>query len=290
MMFPVGRVNITDKGKYATGSLQNPAFAPDGTRLAFTRWHKAYNDGRASIGVYSFLDGTTSWINAAGEANVSQPGSCWGPHGIIFSSDGDDGPDVAHCWDGSRVKRLYVPENQHDQTWEPSWGPNFFVAERHCKDSPRASAAEGRETKGHIIRQWLENGRVEHLTAHERDCRQPNVSRDGRWMIFQENVRGDDWRLVIRDLNGSEETVLTDLGLEATDATFSSDGRKIVCSHDGQIVVYDRTTRKKLPVKVETKYSGAPSFSPDDKFIAYEGGPSGDDGDPPSAIYIVPAP
>jgi TolB protein len=291
MMFPVGRVNIIDKGKYATGSLQNPAFSPDGTRLSFTRWAKGYNDGKASIGFYSFADGNTTWIKAAGDCCVSQPGSCWGPHGIIFSSEGEaDGPDGVHSWDGSTVKRLFVPENKHDQTWEPSWGTNFFVAERHCKDSPRASADEGRETKGHIIRQWLTNGKVEHLTAHERDCRQPNVSRDGRWMIFQEGVGGEDWRLVIRDLNGNEETVLTDLGLEATDASFSSDGRKVICSLDERVVVYDRATRKKLQVKVETKYSGAASFSPDDRFIAYEGGPDGDDGGPPSAIYIVPAP
>ena len=52
---------------------------------------------------------------------------------------------------------------------------------------------------------------------------------------------------------------------------------------------YFRTLALKS-VQVETPYSGAPSFSPDGKHIFYEGGPSGDDGGPPTSIYLTNTP
>jgi TolB protein len=271
MTYTVGKIPIQ-----VPGSLQNPAFSPDGTKLSFTRWSKRYNAGNASIYSFDFATGKTTQIPIEGEANVSQPGSCWNRRGIIFSSDGyEPEGDRACYWDGQRVHVLHSQEDY--QTWEPSWGPEFYVAERHHKG----------HGPGQIVFAHL-NGlaEIKELTGPERDCRQPCVSPDGKHVVFQERVRKDEWRLVLQSLDGSaQERVLTN----GTDATFSPDGAEIVFSNEsGSLAILHLPSGAATPLKVMTPYSGAPSFSPDGKFIAYEGGPSGDDDGPPSAIFIAP--
>jgi Tol biopolymer transport system component len=268
----------------ADGSLQNPAPDPTGKRICFTRFRNRYNGGRSDIGIYDLEKQTTHFIALAGEANVSQPGSCWNERGLIFSSDGYGGPDRACCWDGKDVHVLYKPTNA--QTWEPSLGPDFYVAERH-------NASGG--GNGVIVGAHFANlDDIKEITEPDRDCRQPCVSPDGKLVLFQEHIDGspdDDesgsWHLLLHDLGSGNETTLP----SGTDATFSHDGKRVVFSaEDGRLRVLTIATRIVMPVRVETPYSGAPSFSRDDKKIYYEGGRKGDDGGPPSAIYVTDAP
>jgi Tol biopolymer transport system component len=59
---------------------------------------------------------------------------------------------------------------------------------------------------------------------------------------------------------------------------------------NGRLTVLDLVTGTRHKVNVATKYSGAPSFAPGDAWIAYEGGPSGEDGGTPTAIYLTKSP
>jgi TolB protein len=252
------------------GSLQNPAFSPDGKQISLTCWHRCYNGGQADVFTFNLATQQIAKIPVAGEANVSQPGSCWNSRGIIFSTD-KWGPDSAASWDGIVVRRLFAQGS--DQTWEPSWGPDFYVAERHRDGGG----------PGQIIAASLNHlDTIEELTDAGRDCRQPCVSPDGASIVFQEQM--DDWTLILLDLASKHERKL----VAGTDATFSRDGKRIVFSNnDGRLQVIDVRTGSVKNVYTETPYSGAPSFSPDDKQIAYEGGPSGDDGGPPTSIYLT---
>jgi TolB protein len=257
-----------------SGSLQNPAFSPDGSKLSFTRFRDAYNSGRSDIGFLDLSTGETHVIAMGGEANVSQPGSCWTDRGIIFSSDAF-GPDRACLWDGSKVSVLF--HDMEAQTWEPSQCAEFYVAERHN---------HGGGGKGQIIRSTFADLKtIEPITSPSEDCRQPCLSRDGTQMVYQR--KDADWTLILRDLaSGRERDVVS-----GTDATFSYDGKRLVFSDaDGRLAVIELATGIEKHVATVTPYSGAPSFAPGDQFVAYEGGPDSDDGGRPSAIYIARAP
>src|SRR3954452_19865937 len=71
------------------GSLQNPCFSPDGTRVAFTQWRRAYNEGLADVHVVSLAGGRVTRVSRRGAASVNMPGTCWSAalDRIAYSSD-----------------------------------------------------------------------------------------------------------------------------------------------------------------------------------------------------------
>jgi len=262
------------------GSLQNPAPSPDGVSISLTRWRGKYNSGRADVFTYNLATHAVTMLPVSGEANVSQPGSCWNERGIIFSTD-HWGPDCAAYWDGAALHRLF--DSGDDQTWEPSWGNDFYVAERHI-----GGEGPGQIIKASLVEQLMSD--IDELTHPQDDCRQPCVSPDSSMVIYQQRIDGDIWKLVLLDLNNRKRSVLPN----GTDATFSHDSKRVVFSNNaGKLLVYDLVKKTLSPVTVETRYSGAPSFSRDDKQIFYEGASgngAGDDGGPPTSIYVTDAP
>jgi TolB protein len=78
------------------GSLQNPCWAPDGSRLIFTRFRDGYNEGLSDLVLISSAGAQPALLTTADAQNVNLPGACWSPgrSRIVYSSDDADRDEV----------------------------------------------------------------------------------------------------------------------------------------------------------------------------------------------------
>jgi len=86
----------------------------------------------------------------------------------------------------------------------------------------------------------IDNGALVDLTGPDQDCRQPNWSPDGKWIIYQEHLRRS-WALCLYDVGAKTHRKL-DIPGEGTDATFSPDSKFVLYSgehddHDGVLAL-----------------------------------------------------
>lgn len=282
-----------------TGSFQNPVWSPDGTKLLFTRFRNGYNEGAADLYIIDLATLTLTPLVTDGSENVNLPGSVWNStiDRIVFSSSiGDPDPDLDHDEiyyiddDGSDLTKL--TERVNLQAYEPSFSPDggFVVFESHVVDV---------EVDGKIIKkdlsQTITTGFTELTTTG--DCRQPNWSPDGNYILFQKVV-GNKWDIWIMDNNGSDpsKTRVTTTDGDNTDASFSSDGQRIVYSADGDLEcanIYVIPITGGAPKRLtffNGGYDGAPSWSPVEDKVAFESYPGDPDGSSGTTIWIIDIP
>ena len=76
---------------------QNPAFAPDGTRLVFTRFENGYNQGPAGLFLLDLATGQATRLTPfEDQDNVNLPGSSWNAANdrILLASDRLESNDI----------------------------------------------------------------------------------------------------------------------------------------------------------------------------------------------------
>lgn len=270
------------------GSLQNPAWSPDGSNIVFTRFFNGYNKGPADIYIYDLATKGLRSIAHDGSDNVSQPGSTWNKatDQIVFSSDRDGHDEVWASPTGGNVHARKVTARSGLMAYEPSWSPDgkSVVFESHRVDE---------EGNGRIA--IVAGGQYEWLTADGADCRQPNWSPRGDYIVYQSH--GRYWELWTYSPSTKRSQVITSgLPGDKTDATFSPDGARILYSGerlgdagDGLLTIAVAGGR---PVAVDhgPGYWGAASWSPDGKWIAAETSTGDPDGGPGTKLAIVRAP
>jgi hypothetical protein len=132
------------------GSLQNPCFSPDSTRIALTRWPERYNEGVASVHVAELETGEVSArLTPLGATGVNLPGTCWnGPTKRIVFSLERDAPDWPYSAapDGTGLRRLIKLSGR--VAIEPSFAPDDgALSSRSRSTTPRGP---GRST----LRTW----------------------------------------------------------------------------------------------------------------------------------------
>lgn len=273
------------------GSLQNPCFSPDGGRIAFTQWRRAYNEGLADVHVVPRSGGRATRVSRRGAASVNMPGTCWNPllDRIAYSSDpvGADAVWIS-APDGSSRRRVFG--RRRLVSIEPTFSPDgaWVVFESSVFD------AEG---PGSIWKVRLDGSGLTRLTRGRND-RQPNWSPRGDRIVFQRGRGGDRWDLVTVDPDGRNLRYVTRTARTSeTDVSWAPDGRRLVFSSDGPGVAIaslftinaDGSGRKRLTT-ARGWYDGAPSWSPDGTTIAFEGRRGEPDGSPGTRLWTIAAP
>ncbi len=271
-----------------SGSLQNPAFSPDGGTIVFTRFRNGYNEGPADIFTYNLQNSKVDTLVMDGSANVNLPGSSWNSQNesIIFSSSRDPHDEIFIIDDnGNPGDEVQITDRSDYMAYEPSFSPDgeWVVFESHPLDI---------ENQGVIMKHKLDNSiTYQALTHAGDDCRQPNWSPTGNYILFQKYM-DHQWDIWIMKPDGSDKKMVTYGSGDKTDACFTNDGEYIIYSSDADLEfanIYKISIKGGSPERLTNYggYDGAPSVSPDQSKIAFEsygGDPDGSDG---TGIWVM---
>jgi TolB protein len=271
------------------GSLQNPAWSPDGEAIVFTRFRNGYNEGPADLVIYDFESGTIRILISDGSDNINLPGSTWNraTNQIVFSSSREPHDEIfIISADANPEEEIKVTDRDRLVAYEPSFSPDgqWVVFESHNEDV---------EDNGIITKYKIDGTETyQKLTDFNADCRQPNWSPDGQQILYQA-LNGSQWEIWLMNFDGKNPRQITSDTGDKTDASFSPDGQWIVYSADGPTIEYANLFIVSLfggELKRLTDfngYEGAPSWSPDGKKIVFESSFRAPDDTPGTTIWMI---
>jgi Tol biopolymer transport system component len=296
-----GAGRITDSP--GSSSCQNPVFSPDSCYILLTHFQNGYNQGPSEL-VRIRIDGAEPAviIPASDSDNVCAPYGSWMDGRITWASDRSGGTEEIFVADedGTDIEQATSHPPSQGYFIEPVFDPGNTdkLAFEHCLP----------DIAPHHLR-LLERdlgGRITALTDDGAwDDRLPSWSPDGTRIIFQRTaVSGpEDWEIyagtIILDPSPSLDGLrnLSRVSSQETDNSWSWNGRYVLSSSDyGGLPVPNifafPSSGAGAPVRVTYSSDcedGAPSFSPDGKWIAFESHTGGDE-DYPSEIWILASP
>jgi TolB protein len=281
------RVSIAVKG-----SLQNPAWSPDGHSLLLTLFRDGYNVEPADLLVVDLAAGTLRVLVSEGSGNVNLPGASWNPrtNRIAFSSSREPHDEIY------LVDALGVPGDEARITdratlvaYEPSQSPDgqWIVFESHALDV---------EGNGLIVKYKVDGSMPYQVLTHEDgDCRQPNWSPTGETILYQKYGQGQ-WDIWTMTSDGTGHLRVTHGDGDKTDASFSPDGEWIVYSANqgglefANLFMTPVAGGPSIRVTHYPGYDGAPSWSPDGQTIVFESYPADPDDGPGTTLWMIDVP
>lgn len=273
-----------------SGSLQNPAFSPDGTEILFTYFKNGYNKEPADLKIFNRDTQNLRTLVSDGSGNVNLPGSTWNAATgtITFSSSREPHDEVyvisAAGAPGSEKK---VTARDERVCYEPSFSPDgqWIVCESHKVDM---------EDNGVITKYKLDgSSKYIPLTEETEDCRQPNWAPSGDRILYQCRKSGQ-WDLWVSNTEGADKKQITEGAGDKTDASFSPDGQRIVYSSSegglssANLFVIPVSGGASRRLTNFSGYDGAPSWHGDT--IAFESFPGDPDGSAGTTLWTISAP
>ncbi len=254
------------------GSLQNPAFSPDGKTIVFTHFRNGYNEPPSDLYTFNLETKELIPLLVNGNSNVNLPGQCWNSvlHSIIFSSEGNTDDEIYYINEtGSAGDEIQITNRADSIAFEPTFSPNgeWIVFESHKLDE---------EGNGIITKYKLDgtSGYI-NLTPLGENCKQPNWSPLGNKILYQKEDNGQ-WDIWSMNTDGSNREKITNFEGNKTDAVFSSDGLYIIFSAETSEVevanIYKALVSGGSPARLTnySGYDGAPSISPDKSTLIFE--------------------
>jgi len=269
-------INRTDNavklGIDLPGSIQNPAFSPDGKTIVFTHFRKGYNKIPSDLYTFNLETKVLKPLVVDGNSNVNLPGECWNDNlnSIIFSSERDPHDEVFYISEtGTTGDETQITSRTDSVAFEPTFSPDgqWIVFESHKYDE---------EKNGMVVKYKLDgsSGYI-YLTSFGEDCKQPNWAPAGDKILYQKEENGQ-WDIWIMDTDGSNKTKITNFEGSKTDAAFTHDGQSIIFSSENSETelanIYKVSISGGSPVRLTnySGYDGAPSISPDGKTLIFE--------------------
>ena len=255
-----------------SGSLQNPAFSPDGNTIVFTRFRNGYNRPPSDLYTYNLETKEITPLVADGNSNVNLPGECWSSaiHSIVFSSERETGDQIYYISDRATSGEEVQITNRADSiAYEPTFSPDgqWIVFEAHQLD----------EDKNGVITKYKLDGTSGYinLTPIGEDCKQPNWSPAGDRILYQKRENGQ-WDIWMMHSDGTNKIKITTFAGSKTDAVFSHNGEFIFFSAENNEVeranIYKVAVSGGNPVRLTnySGYDGAPSISADGTKLIFE--------------------
>ena len=271
-----------------SGSIQNPAFSPDGKTIIFTNFRKGYNKPPSDLYTYNIETKELKELIADGSSNVNLPGECWNGtlKSILFSSDREPHDEIFRIPEnGTTGDEIKITNRQDSVAFEPTFSPDGtqIVFESHKLD----------EEKNGVITKYKLDGTSGYrmLTPLGEDCKQPNWSPNGDKILYQKEENGQ-WDIWIMNTDGTEKTKITNFEGSKTDAVFTSDGQYIIFSSDYGV---EFANIYKTPVSGGSQtrltnyegYDGAPAISPDGKTLIFESSEKDPDKSKGTSLWIL---
>jgi TolB protein len=271
------------------GSLQNPAWSPDGQQIILSNFLHGYNKGPANIVLFDIASRTYSIIIQNGFDNVNLPGSIWNANNnmMVYSSSGPKHDelyimDPYHPENGS----MQITSRENQMAYEPSFSPDgqWIVFESHMVDQSDFGVISIINVDDIL--------QIIPLTSEESDCRQPNWSPQGNHIVCQCLNKGQ-WDIWIMNSDGSHLYQLTSGMGDKTDASFSPDGQWIIFSAESPDIKYSElfiqsiSGSKTIQITDFGIYVGAPAWSPDGKKILFEASSKDPDISKGTKIWIM---
>jgi Tol biopolymer transport system component len=240
---------------------EDPAWSPDGSRIAFT----SYRDGKGDIYIMD-PDGSNVLRLTYNPARDSDP--AWSPDGsrIAFTSNRDGNPEIyiKHIKLDYEIRLTTNPADD----WAPAWSP----------DGSRIAFTSNRDGNLEIYVINLRSREIRRLTFNKRTDMDPAWSPDGSRIAFT-SYRDDNFDICIMDSNGRNVRRITDNKRDEYSPAWTPDGDKIVFSRDMgggsnpvnldiYITNVDRGEAEALLKEPPCDHSS--SVSPDGNFIVFE--------------------
>ncbi len=254
------------------GSIQNPAFSPDGKTIVFTNFRKGYNKPPSDLYKYNIETKTLTELIVDGSSNVNLPGESWNAsnNSIIFSSDREPHDEIFYISENETTGNEISITNRHDSVaYEPTFSPDgqWIVFESHKLD----------EEENGVITKYKIDGTSGYvfLTSLGEDCKQPNWSPAGDKILYQKE-ENNQWDIWIMNTDGTNKTKITNFEGSKTDAVFSHDGKYIIFSSENEETKLANIYKSPITGGSQTRltnyegYDGAPSISPDGNLLIFE--------------------
>lgn len=277
----------------ASGSIQNPAWSPDSTKILFTSFRNGYNKEPADLLIINPGTLSVSTLVAEGSGNINLPGSSWNPatNKIVFASTRDPHDEIYIIDDNGKTgDEIRITDRSDKVAYEPTFSPDgdWVVFESHLLD------VEGYG----VITKYKVDGSLSYqpLTDETDDCRQPNWSPAGDLILYQKFFEGQ-WDIWVMDSAGSNKKRVTSGTGDKTDASFSPVGQWIVYSSDegdldfANLFIIPVAGGESIRVTYyDNGYDGAPSWSPDGTKIAFESSLGEPDESEGTSLWIIDVP